>query len=163
MPRGRWATIRKIWITTGISATVVFVTWSLLAYRASSEARTAMQGNESVAVTEADHHWRFQPREASADTGLLFFPGALVNPKAYAPLLLSVATARYPALLIEVPRRGVAGGGGVRPYRGGAEPADPGRRAGRPPGLRWSAALPDRPTTATSPRASTWACAQVFR
>ena len=110
MPRGRWATIRKIWITTGISATVVFVTWSLLAYRASSEARTAMQGNERVAVTEADHHWRFQPREASAETGLLFFPGALVNPKAYAPLLLSVATARYPALLIEVPRRGVAGG-----------------------------------------------------
>ena len=110
MPRGRWATIRRVWITTGISATVVFVTWSLLAYRASGEAGAAMRGNDTVTVTGEEDHWRFQPRAELADTGLLFFPGALVDPRAYAPLLLSVATAGYPAVLVKVPRRGVAGG-----------------------------------------------------
>jgi hypothetical protein len=133
MPRGRWATIRRIWITTGISATVVFVTWSVLAYRASSDARAAMQGNETVAVTEGEHHWRFQPRQEPADTGLLFFPGALVDGRAYAPLLLSVANAGYPVLLVQIPRRGVAGGAD------GAEPLNRAVTAtlGAPQVKRW--------------------------
>ena len=42
--------------------------------------------------------------------GLLFFPGALVEAAAYAPLVRSIARAGYPAVLVEVPRRGVLGG-----------------------------------------------------
>lgn len=116
----RWATIRRIWITTGISATIVFVGWSLIAYRASSEAREALAGDEAVAVSGAEHYWLFQPRTGAAEVGLLFFPGALVDPVAYAPLLRDLAAAGYPALLIQVPRRGALGG---------AEGAEPLNRA----------------------------------
>ena len=116
----RWATIRRIWITAGISATVVFVTWSLIAYRPSSEAREALAGNEVVVVSSGEHHWLFRPRTGGTDVGLLFFPGALVDPVAYAPMLRDVAAAGYPTLLIQLPRRGVLGG---------AEGAEPLNRA----------------------------------
>lgn len=120
MRRGRWATIRRIWITTGISATVVFVAWSLIAFRASGEVRKALDGNDTVAVVTGEHHRLFQPRELRSSVGLVFFPGAGVDPVAYAPLLRSVAAAGHPALLIGVPRRGVLGG---------AEGAEPLNRA----------------------------------
>ena len=41
---------------------------------------------------------------------LVFFPGALVDPVAYAPLLRAVAAAGFPAYLVELPRRGALGG-----------------------------------------------------
>lgn len=105
-----WSKIRRIWITVGITGTIVFVGWCLIAYRASDEAHAAMRGNDAVAVTSGEHHWLFSPRKASRGTGLLFFPGALVDPRAYAPMLSSVASAGYPALLMQVPRRGAMGG-----------------------------------------------------
>jgi hypothetical protein len=81
----RWATIRRIWITAGITFTVIFVLWSLIAFRASGEARQSIEGNDAVAVTEREHHWLFQPRVDAADVGLVFFPGGMVDPVAYAP------------------------------------------------------------------------------
>jgi pimeloyl-ACP methyl ester carboxylesterase len=119
-PPGLWSRIRRIWIITGISATVVFVGWCLIAYRASGDAHAAMSGSSSVAVSEGEHHWLFKPHGGSSVTGLLFFPGALVDPRAYAPLLLNVAEDGHAALLIQVPRRGAAGG---------AEGAEPLNRA----------------------------------
>lgn len=110
MAIARWATIRRIWIVTGVSATAVFVAWSVIAYRASALARDAISESQTIAVTRGEHHWAFQPRAGSSEVGLLFFPGALVDPVAYAPLLRSVAVAGYSALLIEVPRRGALGG-----------------------------------------------------
>lgn len=110
MPVVRWATIRRIWIVAGISVTIVFVTWSVIAYRASDEARRALESSQTIAVTHGAHHWLLQRRADQRNVGLLFFPGALVDPVAYAPLLRSVAAEGYPAILIEVPRRGALGG-----------------------------------------------------
>jgi pimeloyl-ACP methyl ester carboxylesterase len=118
--RIRWATIRRIWITTGITVTVIFVLWSLIAFRASSEAREAIAGDGAVTVTEGEHHWLFQPRADAANIGVVFFPGGMVDPVAYAPLLRDIAGERYTAVLIEVPRRGIFGG---------AEGAEPLNRA----------------------------------
>ena len=109
MPRIRWTTVRRIWVRTGIAATLVFVGWMLVAMRASSEARRALVGDAAVTVSRGAHHWTFLPA-AAADVGLLFYPGGLVDPVAYAPLARGVAGAGYPALLIEVPRRGAFGG-----------------------------------------------------
>jgi pimeloyl-ACP methyl ester carboxylesterase len=115
-----WQRIRRIWITTGVSATVVFVAWTLISFRASSTAHAALNGNDAVSVSKGEHHWLFQPRESPARTGLLFFPGAMVDPIAYAPMLLAVAEEGYPALLVQLPRRGILGG---------AEGAEPLNRA----------------------------------
>ena len=111
-PRRRiWPVIQRIWITLGISFTVIFVGWSLIAYRASPAARAALVSDEEVSVTRRDGEWWFDPRgDVSPNAGLIFFPGALVNPVAYAPLARSVAKAGYRTVIIELPRRGAFGG-----------------------------------------------------
>jgi hypothetical protein len=110
--RTLWATIRKVWVALGVLVTVVFVGWSLLAYRASAVAREATASDSAVAVRHEDGVWTFRPTGADGTrpVGLVFFPGALVDPVAYAPLARSVAEAGFTAWIIELPRRGAFGG-----------------------------------------------------
>jgi alpha-beta hydrolase superfamily lysophospholipase len=81
----------------------------LISFRATSQARAALASDARVTVARGAHHWTFEPRLQTA-TGVVFFPGAVVDPVAYAPLLRDVAAAGYPAILVEVPRRGALGG-----------------------------------------------------
>lgn len=110
--RSLWAIIRTTWVTVGLLATAVFVGWSLLAYRASAEAREATLSDSAVAVHHEDGVWSFRPAggDDPRTVGLVFFPGALVNPVAYAPLARSAAEAGFTAWIIELPRRGAFGG-----------------------------------------------------
>ena len=98
-----WWWVKRVWITLGISATVVFVAWSLIAFRASPAARRAALGDARVQVTHADEAWTFTPAagRGAGSAGLLFFPGALVDPIAYAPLARAAAAAGFPAFIVE--------------------------------------------------------------
>ena len=110
MNRSRiWPVIRRVWITTGLVFTAVFVTWSLIAYRANGQARAALGSDGRVAVKHAGTYWSFDP-PAAATTGLIFFAGALVDPVAYAPLARAIAGEGFTVLLVELPRRGAFGG-----------------------------------------------------
>ena len=109
--RRAWRRVRLVWVTLGISATVVFVTWSLIAYRASAEAHAAITSDSTVAVDHSEGVWKFTPRKLSRSApALVFFPGALVDPVAYAPLTRAAAAAGFPAYIVELPRRGAFGG-----------------------------------------------------
>lgn len=103
--RKYWPRIRRVWITVWLAATAVFVTWSLIAYQADDEAITASISDNAVTVVYDDGIWQFLPTAKSNYTSLLFFPGALVNPKAYAPLARAVAESGYRAFIVEFPRR----------------------------------------------------------
>ena len=107
-----WKTVRKVWVTLGIGAAIVFVAWSLIAYRASPEGREAAESDARVMVTHENGVWTFLPEKGVARdrAGLLFFPGALVEPRAYAPLLRAAAEAGHLAVMVELPRRGAFGG-----------------------------------------------------
>ena len=117
-----WRRVKQVWITLGISATVVFVAWSLVAYRASGDAREAMRSDSTVKVTRATDSFSFAPTRGRprAAVGLLFIPGSLVDPVAYAPLARAAAEAGFPTIIVELPRRGAFGG---------ADGAEPGARA----------------------------------
>ena len=107
-----WRRIRRVWITLGLGASVIFVGWSLIAYRAAAAARVAIQPDTVVAVEYDDGIWSFASRTPpSANVpALVFFPGALVDPIAYAPLVRAAAIAGFPAYIVELPRRGAFGG-----------------------------------------------------
>lgn len=107
-----WPGVRRIWATLGILAFVIFTTWSLIAYRASATARSALIGDDRVIVTREDGAMVFTPSAAheQAPVRLLFFPGALVDPVAYAPLAQAIATAGHAVTILELPRRGAFGG-----------------------------------------------------
>jgi hypothetical protein len=109
-PVSVWARVRRIWVRAGAVVLVVFPVWMLIAFRATSHGRAALSSDTQVTVVRRTHDWTFAPKAAPARAGVLFFPGAMVDPIAYAPLLHEVAAAGYPAVLVEVPRRGALGG-----------------------------------------------------
>ncbi|HSC27936.1 MAG TPA: alpha/beta family hydrolase [Vicinamibacterales bacterium] len=109
-PRRLWLLIRRIWITIGLLATAVFVGWSLWAYRPTSGALEALRTDDRVAVIRGQGFWRFEPQPHPDAVGLAFFAGALVDPRAYAPLARVIAEGGHPVLLVELPRRGAFGG-----------------------------------------------------
>lgn len=106
-----WDRIRRVWATLGILALLGFAGWSFVAYRASSDAQMTFISDARVSVTRGEDCWLLAPAATSSlNVGLVFFPGALVEPAAYGPLLRKVALSGYPVLLIELPRRGAFGG-----------------------------------------------------
>ncbi len=111
-PRRRlWPIIQRVWITAGLGATAIFVVWSLVAYRASTEARAALAPSAVVAVHHAAGVWRFVPAQGrDSNVALVFFPGALVDPVAYAPLARAAAESGFASYIVELPRRGAFGG-----------------------------------------------------
>lgn len=108
-PRTWLARLRRAWMITGGTAGAIFVLWSVLAYRASSDAHAALESTSTINVSPHNGYWRFEPQRG-AEAGLLFFPGALVDPVAYAPIAREVAEHGHTVLLIQVPRRGAFGG-----------------------------------------------------
>lgn len=117
-----WTRVRQIWISAGLIFTAVFVGWSVVAYRPSDDAKAAIASDPDVVVEHDAGVWTFraartspgaaddQPAHDDAMPALVFFPGSLVDPVAYAPLARAVARAGYPAYIIELPRRGAFGG-----------------------------------------------------
>jgi pimeloyl-ACP methyl ester carboxylesterase len=109
--RELWARIKRVWIALALTATVVFVTWSAVAFRANGAARDALHSDGTVRVAVFDGGRRFEPvSAAAARPALLFFPGGMVDPVAYAPLARAIAVAGYPVTVLHLPRRGALGG-----------------------------------------------------
>jgi predicted alpha/beta-hydrolase family hydrolase len=103
--------IKRAWVAVAIAATMVFVIWSAVAFRASGEAHAALQTDTAVRVETFDGGRRFVPvSPATARPALLFFPGAMVDPAAYAPLAHAIALEGYAVTLLHLPRRGALGG-----------------------------------------------------
>ena len=72
-------------------------------YRAGDVARSMLESDETVLVTQTDYGWLFDgPSEGDA---LIFYPGAKVEETAYAPLLHAVAEAGMDACLVKMPFR----------------------------------------------------------
>jgi len=95
---------RNIWRIVGIVAVIVvlllavgagaFVVWGNNALPAMPEALLAMESDAAVTVTQAD--WiEFSPTGEPATIGFIFYPGARVDPKAYAPPLRALAEQGY--------------------------------------------------------------------
>jgi pimeloyl-ACP methyl ester carboxylesterase len=109
--RPLWRTVRRLWAAVGLLALLIFAGWSLIAYRASSVAHAAARSTDRVDVHHEDGIWSFLPRSPREPAvTLIFFPGGLVSPVAYAPLMQAVASQGFPAFLVELPRRGAFGG-----------------------------------------------------
>ncbi|MGD2078149.1 MAG: alpha/beta hydrolase, partial [Chloroflexota bacterium] len=79
---------------------VGFVGYSRIATAGPEQvALDALISDEVVTVDEGD--WlTFEPVESAAETGLIFYPGGYVDPRAYAPAAREIAAAGY---LVVVP------------------------------------------------------------
>jgi pimeloyl-ACP methyl ester carboxylesterase len=81
---------------------MAWLLWNAQAHGVKSE---LLQSSQSVVVTDSGRLLRFTPRVDTSSVGLIFLPGAPVDPKAYVPLLRALAEAGYPAVLVRLPWR----------------------------------------------------------
>jgi pimeloyl-ACP methyl ester carboxylesterase len=94
--------LRRIWVTAGLG----FVAWLAWNAQASGVSATVLAPSATVDVLDTGGILQFRPRAMAPNTpGLIFLPGAMVEPAAYAPLLRAVAEAGYPAILVPLPWR----------------------------------------------------------
>ena len=90
--------------------------WLVIMFQATSEAKAAIISDARVGVVHDVHGlYRFSPKaqQKTVPVGLVFFPGGMADPLAYAPLARAVAAAGYPVILVPLPRRGLLGSGWV--------------------------------------------------
>lgn len=93
--------VRIVWVAAGI----LFVVALFLSHRANKTARIALIGDERVAVEDAGAVISFRPDRNPQATGLIFYPGAMVEPAAYAPLARRIAENGYPVFILKLPLR----------------------------------------------------------
>jgi len=98
----RWkAWVRGVWVSAGLG----FTAWMGVGFQAGALPAGFLQSDSRVEVRETAEGWTFEPKQRVAESGLLFLPGGLVEPEAYAPLVKQVAEAGYRARLIRLPMR----------------------------------------------------------
>lgn len=73
---------------------------SLKSYKALDEANKYLETIESVSVVEYKDYYIFEGNDAKK--GIIFYPGGLVNPEAYAPLMHELAELGYCCVLLDV-------------------------------------------------------------
>lgn len=107
----RWKSVRKWWAIIGGCAGLGFTLWSLWAFRAHGP-KQLFESDERVQVVIRDQGIYLLPSRREVQAGLLFFPGGLVDPRAYIPLVRRIADRGVSCAIVKVPFRGAFVEGG---------------------------------------------------
>ncbi len=82
--------------------TVMGLFWWLQPYRASAQANAVLSSNQDVKVTQSEHYIAFLP-SMQVHVGLIFYPGAKVDPAAYAIYMRDIAQRGYATFIARMP------------------------------------------------------------
>jgi hypothetical protein len=98
--------LKKYWwlIPIGmiILGIIAFIAWAVIIPSPMPEALIAIQSDSQVSVTEQP--WLvFQPMENIPSTGIIFYPGGRVDPRAYAPSAHTLAAKGYLVVIVPMP------------------------------------------------------------
>lgn len=101
--KGRaWRVIRVVWVCAGLSVMLYII----LSFSEWGVDDAVLETDEHVSVFETDASLTFVPARNALATALLFLPGGMVDPHAYAPMLRQIAAAGHPAVLVKLPSLG---------------------------------------------------------
>lgn len=64
-----------------------------------------LRSTDATVVSDSGPFLRLTPRSVGTRAGLVFLPGATIEPKAYVPMLRAVADSGYPVVLVQLPWR----------------------------------------------------------
>lgn len=85
-----------------IVALIFIVAFFTTSYEPSTQAMANLEDSTLVDVTE-NNFISFTPENTTATTGLILYPGAKVEPEAYAPLANKIAQAGYEVIITPMP------------------------------------------------------------
>lgn len=93
------------WIVTAVAVAVAGLTWWLAPYPVQVADAAQLTTPPGVTVTDSSDGILLTPtdRRKSGTAGVAFLPGALVDPRAYIPLLTPVAQAGHPVFIAKLP------------------------------------------------------------
>jgi dienelactone hydrolase len=77
--------------------------WFMASYEPDMLSLIAMQSSEKVTVEETDDYISFMPAVGEFEPGLLYYPGAKVEPEAYAVMAQHLAEAGIPVIIAKMP------------------------------------------------------------
>lgn len=92
--------IKTIWITFGVA----FILWQFYSFQSQGVAEEQFQNSGTINVEKTEHFYSFTPTGDFKDV-FIFYPGAMVDPKAYIPLCRKIAESNVRVLLIKMPWR----------------------------------------------------------
>jgi len=93
-------TVRRIWLTAGL----FFIGWLFYSYQPHGVDPALLESGRHIKVEETGNYFCFQPEQAFTRV-LIFYPGAMVAPKAYVPLCRALAGPDTKVYLIKMPWR----------------------------------------------------------
>lgn len=81
------------------------ITWMFTEMQATDFDRSVLESDANIEVTFTTNHIIFTPKTNADSVAILFYPGALVEPIAYAPFARSLAKEGYPVFIQPIPWR----------------------------------------------------------
>jgi pimeloyl-ACP methyl ester carboxylesterase len=94
-----WKILRTLWITFGI----LFILWMANSFRARGFDRSILESDSQITIAETNSFMSFRPKASSKPVGLIFFPGGMVQPEAYAPMSRTIAEQGYNVFIVKLP------------------------------------------------------------
>jgi triacylglycerol esterase/lipase EstA (alpha/beta hydrolase family) len=92
--------LKRIWFTCAI----LFTIWLFYSYQSHGVPKTLLESNGEISVKDNENYFLFEPKQ-TADKVLIFYPGAMVDPKAYVPLCRKISENGIKVYLIKMPWR----------------------------------------------------------
>jgi pimeloyl-ACP methyl ester carboxylesterase len=91
--------IRIVWITFGILSLL----WMANSFRARGFDRAILESDSMVTIERTSRLIHFQPNTNPQPAGLIFFPGGMVQPEAYAPMSRALSEQGYNVFIVKLP------------------------------------------------------------
>jgi len=100
------ATKKRKYIRTGLGIFWLGVTaWLFYNMQAQGVESSILESNNKVRVQNLENVLLFTPVVDTMGAALIFYPGALVDPKAYAPMARTIAKAGFKTIILKLPYR----------------------------------------------------------
>ena len=103
LPRPGAARAVLRWVAAGVGLAFAAATFWLAPYRVQVADMASLDAPPGVVVSSDAGSIRLDPDGERRATGLAFIPGALVDPRAYIPILTPLAQAGYPVYIAKPP------------------------------------------------------------
>ncbi|MCD9573846.1 alpha/beta hydrolase [Flavobacterium soyae] len=92
--------IKRIWFFIAMSFTI----WLVYSYQSQGVSNLYLKDNAKIKVVNNENYFLFEPK-IKTDKVLFFYPGAMVDPKAYVPLCRQISENGLKVYLIKMPWR----------------------------------------------------------
>lgn len=100
-----WKSIHKILRIVWIFAGLLFMAWLFASFQAKGfDKDVVFSSGNTLTASETKETVSFIPTQ-SHNTSIIFYPGAMVDPAAYAPLAKHIAEAGYGVYIVKLPYR----------------------------------------------------------